>query len=120
MTAITEELIRCKTWITSALEYSGGTHTYKDVVDGVLTGRYQLWPGERGCCVTEIVRYPQRKVLHIFLAGGELQEILSMELAVSEFGKMHGCDRMTLAGRPGWKKALPEWRQDFIVMGRDL
>lgn len=120
MAEIQSELLRCRKWIEAALEYSSGTHEFVDVVDGVLTGKMQLWPGERGCLVTEIVSYPRKKVLHIFLAGGKLDQLLDMYDAVSAFGQMNGCDRMTLAGRPGWRKVLPEWSRDFTVLGIDL
>ena len=117
---ITSELKRCRDWIEAALEYSGGTHDYMDVVDGVFSGRFQLWPAPRGCLVTEIVVYPKKKVLHVFLAGGELDQILDVEESLRQFGQMHGCDSMTLAGRPGWKKALPHWTQQHIVMSNEL
>ena len=38
----------------------------------------QLWQGPRGCIVTEIVVYPRKKVLNLFLAGGELDQIVDM------------------------------------------
>ena len=68
---MTEELIRCRHWIQLALEKGGDTHDFVDIVDGVISGHMQLWSGERGCCVTEILVYPNKKILHVFLAGGE-------------------------------------------------
>ena len=56
-------------WIEAALEYSGGTHVYQDIVDAIGEGRMQLWLGERGCAVTEIVVFPRKKVLHVFLGS---------------------------------------------------
>ena len=117
---ITTELKRCRDWIEAALEYSGGTHDFMDVVDGVFAGRYQLWPAPRGCLVTEIVQYPKKKVLHIFLAGGEMDQLLDMYDDVSEFGRSQGCVRMTLAGRPGWKRVLSDWQQDFVVLSTSI
>jgi hypothetical protein len=61
---------KCKEWIEAALEYSGGTHTIEDVEDAIRSGRMQLWPAERACAVTEIVVYPRKTVLHVFLGGG--------------------------------------------------
>ena len=46
---IMSEIARCQEWIEGALEYSGGTHTFKDIVDGILSQQYQFWPAERGC-----------------------------------------------------------------------
>ena len=72
------ELDRCKTWIEAALEYSGGTHDFEDVVQGITLGTMQLWPTPKGCIVTEIVIYPKKKVLNVFLGGGELEQIMDM------------------------------------------
>ena len=75
---------QCRPWIDDALEYSGGTHTFEDVYDRILDGKLQLWPAERGCAVTEIVVYPKKKVLHVFLAGGEMDQIIDMiDIAVA-------------------------------------
>jgi hypothetical protein len=41
------EMERCRPWIEDALEYSGGTHVFDDVVSGVTSGRMQLWPAAR-------------------------------------------------------------------------
>lgn len=96
-------------WLEAALEYSGGTHTYDDVISGIVNGRMQLWPAERGCAVTEIVVYPRKKVLHVFLAGGEMDQILDMINSAVEWGKGQGCTGMTVAGRPGWARVLGKY-----------
>ena len=57
---------RCRPWIEAALEYSGGTHTFEDISEGIQDGRMQLWPATRGCIVTEIVVYPRKKYLNVF------------------------------------------------------
>ena len=99
-------LQRCRKWIEDALEYSGGTHTFDDVAQGILDGKLQLWPAERGCAVTEIVIYPRIKVLHVFLAGGEMDQIIDMIDSAVEWSKTQGCTSMTISGRHGWQKAL--------------
>ena len=100
------ELERCRPWIEAALEYSGDTHTFDDIVEGLAEGRMQLWPAPRGCMVTEIVIYPRKKVLNIFLAGGELDQLLDMNSDMNAWAKQQGCTGGTLTGRVGWKKVL--------------
>lgn len=97
---------QCRPWIDDALEYSGGTHTFEDVYDRILDGKLQLWPAERGCAVTEIVVYPKKKVLHVFLAGGEMGQIIDMIDSAVAWSKTQGCTSMTIAGRHGWKRVL--------------
>jgi hypothetical protein len=96
----------CRKWIEDALEYSGGSHVFEDVVEGITSGRMQLWPAERGCAVTEIVVFPRKKVLNCFLAGGEMDAITDMLDAAKDWGRAQGCVGLTLAGRPGWERVL--------------
>lgn len=103
---MSEELTRCKPWIEAALEYSGGTHDFDDIVEGLQKGVMQLWPTPRGCIITEIVIYPKKKVLNVFLGGGELDQIMEMHESVIEWAKAQGCKALTMTGRFGWKKPL--------------
>lgn len=103
---LSDDLERCRPWIEAALEYTGGTHEFDDVVKNIAQGTMQLWPSPRGCIVTEIVVYPRKKVLNVFLAGGELDQILEMDHDVKAWAKANGCTAATMAGRMGWKKPL--------------
>ena len=122
MTNVVDELIRCKPWLEAALELSGGTHTLDDVVQAIIKGEMQFWPAPKGCAVTEIVNYPRKKVLHIFLAGGEMQQIIDMDDSAVEFAKMNGCTGMSIAGRKGWKRVLKDkgYEETFTVLGKDI
>lgn len=104
--ALYSELDRCKKWIEDALAYGGGTHDFEDVVEGVLSGHMQLWSAETACAITEIIVFPKKKVLHVFLAGGSMEEIVNMNESARIWGKAQGCQNMTIAGRKGWEKVL--------------
>jgi hypothetical protein len=117
-----KEFIRCQKWIENALKYSGGTHETIDIFYGIMDCRMQLWPATDGCLVTEIVAYPRKKVLHIFLAGGKLGQLKDMQEAVMEWGKQHGCSNLTLAGRKGWERALKNqgWKPILTTLSVDI
>jgi hypothetical protein len=100
------EIDRCQSWIEAALEYSGGTHSLSDVIEGITSGKMQLWPAPKGCIVTEIVVYPRKKMLNVFLGGGELDQLLDMHKDVIAWSKAQGCEAVTITGRFGWKKPL--------------
>jgi hypothetical protein len=109
--------------IESALEYSGGTHGFDDIADGVQDGRFQLWPGIKSVVITEIIVYPRLKDLHYFLAGGDLDELKQMRPYIERWGKDLGCTRVSLAGRKGWYKTFlrdegyePKW----FIMSKEL
>jgi len=122
MASLSDDLVRCRPWIEAALEYSGGTHDYFDVCQAVFTGKMQLWAAEKGCMVTEIVVYPKKKVLHIFLAGGELDQILDMEESLIKWAKLQGCESLSLAGRKGWIKALAnrDWQYSHAIVSKEI
>ena len=103
------ELERCKPWIEAALEYSGGTHDFEHIADGIYRGTMQLWPAPKGCLVTEIVVYPKKKVLNVFLGDGELEQLADMHEDVIRFGKAHGCTAASISGREGWKRAFAKY-----------
>jgi len=106
--SLDEELARCRQWLQDALDHAGGTHSIEDIEDQIRKGLVQFWPGKRSACVTEIIIYPQRRVLHLFLAGGDLEEIREMETCATWYAERMGCSAMTICGRRGWAKALAD------------
>lgn len=117
-----DELLRCRGWIEAALEYSGGTHTFKDVVDGIASGRMQLWPARNSCVVTEIVVYPQKKVLNVFLGGGELEELAGMHGDVIKWARAQGCTAVSISGRKGWERAFRRygWQPLHVTLTKEI
>ena len=94
--------------IERALKHAGGSHTFTDVVDAVRAGKLFFWPGEYSCLVTEFVQYPQQRLLHVFLAAGDLDEIKSMEPSLRTFAESVKCSAISLTGRRGWVRALAD------------
>jgi len=121
-----DELLKCRKWIQSALDKGGDTHDFVDIVDGVQSGHMQLWSGERGCAITEILVYPNKKILHVFLAGGDnghgIDQITDMHDSAVEFAKRENCQGMSVSGRAGWKKILASkgWEQKFVTLAKEL
>ena len=120
-----DELLKCRKWIQSALDKGGDTHDFVDIVDGVQSGHMQLWSGERGCAITEILVYPNKKILHVFLAGGDnghgIEQITDMHDSAVTFAKENGCEGMTISGRAGWKKILASrgWTQQLVTLAKE-
>lgn len=118
-----DDLHRLRQQVESALEYSGGTHTFDDIAQAVSEKRFQVWPGIKSVVVTEIIVYPRIKNLHYFLAGGDLDELKLMRPYIERWGKSLGCTRVTLAGRQGWAKTFlrdegyePKW----FILSKDI
>lgn len=113
---------RCQPWIEAALEYGNKTHTFQDVVEGIAEGRMQLWAAAEGCAVTEIVVYPRKKVLNIFLAGGKLDSLREMAPDMRRWAEAQGCASATLTGRRGWVRALAKdgWRELWTTLETEI
>ena len=77
-----ENINKCGYWIEQALKHSGGTHDLVDIFQGIAERKYQLWPAEKGCLVTEILEYPKKKVCHVFLGAGEMNQLTDMIIAI--------------------------------------
>ena len=95
----------------------GGTHRMQDIEAGVETGRFQLWVGPHCVGITEIVDFPLKRVLNIFLVGGDLEQIKGFQEEVWSWAEAQKCSEMTLSGRPGWSKALRDgWEvHDYLM-----
>ena len=111
-----EHLGRLRHHVEAALEYSGGTHHFEDVLKMVEKNQLQVWPATESIVLTEIIVYPRLKNLHYFLAGGDLDELSRMRPMIESWGKSLGCTRVSLAGRRGWAKTFlkdegysPQW-----------
>lgn len=118
-----EHLVRLRQHVEAALEYSGGTHNFDDIVEMVQENKLQVWPASESIVLTEIIIYPRLKNLHYFLAGGDLIELSRMRPMIESWGKSLGCTRVTLAGRKGWARTFLQdegYRPQWSVMAKDL
>lgn len=109
--------------IEAALDYSGGTHTYDDVVKGVKDGSLVFWPGPNSAVITEIIEHPQKRTLHFFLAGGNAAELEAMLPGILDWAREQGCESASLTGREGWERSFLKrrgWEKKLIVMTKEL
>lgn len=110
---------RCKPWIEAALGYARGTHSIGSVEAGMASGQYVFWNGNKSAGITEIHQFPHAKFLHVFLAGGDLDEIRDVLIPIwRHYARRVGCTKLTLCGRRGWERALKQqgWQADLICM----
>ena len=92
---------RCRPWVLAALE--PGCATEAELFDDLVAGRAQLWAGERAAIVTQTVAEGD---LHVWLAGGDLGEILALRPGIEAWARGQGCVRITIDGRHGWARVL--------------
>lgn len=98
------------------------THTPESVVAAIEAGAAQLWCGERSTIVTEILDLPLKRVCRIWLAGGDMRELVDEMLPTLEtWAADNGCARVEIIGRPGWKRVLTDYSEPkFTVLHKEI
>jgi hypothetical protein len=102
----TEKLAR----LERALAHGGPTHTPADVVALIEDRRAQLWQRGDGVIVTEVHTHPLLKIVHYWLASGDLSDCLALQSEIDEWARGEGCEVATLTGRRGWGRAAADWQ----------
>lgn len=107
-------------WIDRAKEHSAGERTVEDILDSLTTGRAQCWcilsDGKIiNMTITEIIDYQNKRVLHIVFSAGDGWEGYKEEHThLEDFAKSLGCVSITVWGRKGWEKVLPNFGYTHI------
>jgi len=109
--------------LEKALAHSLGTHSVGDVVAQILSGDAQLWEDEDALFVTEVHDTPQKKLLHLWLATGDMAALRRLHHRILRWAyEEQGCEMVTLAGRRGWERELANdgWAPVMTVMSKEL
>jgi len=112
--------------LDEAQEHTEGEVESDDFLESLTHGDMQLWIATEGnelhsIMITQIITYPQKKVLRIIsLAGSDFKRLYQFNEMVESFAIKTGCTSLELWGRKGWKKLLPDWESNYIVYTKDL
>ena len=107
-------------------EHTEGELETDDFLEPLTHGDMQLWMATeesdvRAVMITQIITYPQKRVLRIIsLAGEDFEEIRSFQEMIEGFAVKLECTALEMWGRKGWKKLLPDWKDTYIVYTKDL
>ena len=102
----TEAWERSKPVLADALAYTG-VHSVDDVLDEVQEGSALFYPVQDGAAVFNMGEYPQKRVLLIWLYGGELASNIEGVLEAADFhARELDCTEITIGGRRGWERVL--------------
>jgi hypothetical protein len=112
---------RCAPWIAAALQAAPSGHSLEDVKALVERREVRFWAGRKAAMVTEIQTWPQGKWLQIWLAGGDLGELVTeLRPAAEAYAKSLGCTLAIINGRPGWQAALPDYKRVAVALAKEL
>ena len=79
----------------------GGTHTIEDVGNEVKAGRMQLWAKGDSAIVTQLLPFPRKLCIELFLIGGKKAEIQSLVDVILPHVRECGVKQARISGRPG-------------------
>ena len=119
----TEAWERSKPFLADALEKSGNEYTVDDVLKEIEDDHAIFYPTKKGASVFRIALYPQKRMLRIWLAGGDMESSIESILATAEFhAKEHECDGIEVVGRRGWEKVLKPYGYEHkrVVLIKEL
>lgn len=120
---ITETLLRYRDVIERALRYADMSHSFDHIVQGVLNGQYHFYPvSERTCIIMEVRDVPNWRFYHVFIAGGDLQEIRDYEPIIIENANRLGASKLTATGRPGFARVSAKhgWCLAHVHLVKDI
>lgn len=107
--------------LAPALERALATHSLDDVRAMLETGHARLFTGARSALVAVIEEHPTHDALCLWLAGGDLDElIVELKPQAEAWGRALGCKTSTIVGRKGWARALSDYRPAAVVLVKEL
>ena len=107
-------------------EHTEGELETDDFLEPLTHGDMQLWIATEGSkvhgvMVTQLIPYPQKKILRVIsLAGDNFEELREFQEMIEAFAVKAGSTALEMWGRKGWKKLLPDWEDTYVVYTKDL
>lgn len=94
--------------LEKALKYDHGGASFDEVKEAILAEDMQLWvnPERTYVMVTEIVNYPGKRVVNVFLTSGSIDDIKAVFPQLQEMARAVGAQGIECSGRRGWIRAL--------------
>ena len=120
---VRREFERCWPWLKAALDRGIPSHDKEHVLDLILSGEAQLWPGEDSAVVTMVHTYPTGfRECDGWLAGGTMAGVSKLEKQIAAWATENGCNICRLQCRNGFKRTFASagYRQAAIVLTKEL
>ena len=94
-----------------------GTWQVDDVREAVLDGRCQFWPGGDAVAISELLHFPRKTALNVWIVGGNMQTLYGMFPSFEAFARANNCYAIYGSGRKGWQRQLMDlgFHSDYHV-----
>lgn len=117
---------KCSEYLIPALARNND-YDIDDIYVFILNRQMQLWiirdPTIKAAFVTQIISYPQQRVLSMpYLGGIDSEHWVHLLDEVALYGKSLGCKKVRMFIREGWRKRLNmnELKKEFLCVAKDL
>jgi len=118
----TEAWKRSKPFLVDALAYAG-LHSIDDLLEEVEEGSALFYPVQDGAAVFKLAEYPQKRVLIVWVYGGDMASNIEGVLEAAEFhARELDCTEITIGGRRGWERVLKPYgfAHRGVVLTKDI
>lgn len=118
MDMLLKNLRRWEDQIRVALHHGRDAHKFDDIVAMIMANRVHFYALDKSFTIMEVLEFPQYKVYHCFLAGGELKGVIESIEPMSQVARALNCKYLSMSGRKGWGKVLAErgWKHITTTM----
>lgn len=88
------------------LEDMGGFYNIHDILERISDGRMQSFALNNSWVITEVQKYPRRKVLDVSIVVGDMEDFEPLYEQVLKFASEINASLIRGFGRRGWGKKL--------------
>lgn len=102
MNAITNDgLVR---ELRRAIAAAGDLWTLADLVELAREGRIQVWHDGGAVVMTDVVDFPRKRIVRVFLVAGRMAGVRRLARQVEAFAVASEADAMVAEGRAAWER----------------
>lgn len=78
----------------------------------------QLWCMGDYWAITEVVEFPDGRALHVVALAGKMHD--ELHSSIEAFAKLHGCSRVYGTCRPGYGRALKDYKVITVTIEKEI
>jgi hypothetical protein len=98
--------------LARVLDTMGGLYALNDILTAIAEGRMQSFVEGNSWVITQVISFPRAKVLEVFAAVGDLDDLRILHSRIIDFSAEVGVGVIRAYGRKGWlpDAAARGWR----------
>ena len=108
--------------VHEALDHGIGESSAHNLFMECMAANAQFWEHEDLVAITRFIHYPQYKQLQVVVCSGSNLWIDGVECIeiFERFARDTGCRNVSIWGRKGWKKFLPDYHEPYTLLIKEV